>query len=1185
LLRKLLILIVSVSPACLLAQETARSILAPSRISTTLRITPPDSIYSLGSEFITPGSDSVVLDSRRALQRGVEYDIRYRTGGLTLNFATLRRILADTVQHFLTVSFDRFPFMFRPQYALREIVPLKDSAGHVTRKVQLATTRLTMDDLFGSGLQKSGSIFRGLQVGSNRDLTINSGFRMQLSGKLSSELDIVAALTDENVPLQPEGTTQTLQELDKVFIELRNPRYGATLGDFVYDIGERQGGEFGRLSRKLQGVVGSARAEDIVGKGSSLAVTLAGATARGKFTTNQLQATEGNQGPYRLTGQDPGSRPIIIAGSERVYINGQLMTRGETNDYTIDYSTGEVYFSAKRLMTNATRITVDFEYTDRQFVRNLLGATATLDALDNRLHFTSSITQEADDPSSPIDIALDDSLRAIIAASGGDRFKASISGIRDLGRDSVTLAGKGQYILRDTLLNGGQHRPFLVYAPGDVQATYSASFSFVNQMPGDSLGYERGASGGFVLAGLGKGSYLPVQFLPVPELHRVANGILNFVPASDVTIAAEYAFSDQNINRLSNTNESDRQGGAYKLRAEYHPKDVVIGGTHLGELGIILSDRFVDRRFLSLDRWNEIEFDRAWNLDPASGGDEEIREVGVNYSPYRTLRLGGTYGFLERKGSIRSDRSTFNAALTDSSAPRLSYSSEFVRSQDFQFNNTSAWIRQRGDISYPFSLIQPALRMEMEDRQQNSNSSDSLAQGSFKFLEIAPGLSLLNMDPVRMSAEVQIRSEDSASNGAMTRAIHAVTQLYDLQLRQWSSLTGSVALSLRKSEVADAFASKGSPSSNTMLIRSQVQYAPWRRAVDADALYEFARERSAAMRRVFIRVPKGTGNYRYVGDVNQNGVADDNEFEQTRFDGDYVAITIPGEQLVPVADLRAGFRMRLNVGKLLTQRTSLLEKAIGAVSTETVARVEEKSTTNDASDIYLMHLSRFRNDSTTISGTNLFTQDVYLFETDPAFSLRFRFNERKGLVRLVGITERSYFREQSVRLRSQLLREIGNQTEFTDKTDELFPNISSPRQRDLSSDELRTEFSYRPYSEWDVSFGAALSGVTNRYGGADVSASINEQFVRLTYAILSLGQLRTEIQREEVLISNDKTTGNESYPFEFTNGKAIGKTFQWHLACDYRISRSVQLTFSYDGRSEGGSPAVHTARAEARAFF
>jgi len=1007
---------------------------------------------------------------------------------------------------------------------------------------------------------------------------------MQLSGKLSSDLDLVAALTDENVPLQPEGTTQTLQELDKVFIELKNPHYGATLGDFVYERGERQGGEFGRLSRKLQGILGTANVKDVAGEGSSMAVSLVGATARGKFTTNQLQGTEGNQGPYRLTGQDPGIRPVIIAGTERIYLNGQLMTRGETNDYTIDYSTGEVYFSARRLITNATRITVDFEYTDRQFIRNLLGASATIDALNNRLHFVSSITQEADDPSSPIDIALNDTLRSIISASGGDRFKAALSGIQDVGRDSLTLLGKGQYIQRDTIL-AGKERHFLVYAPGDAQSRYSVSFSYVSQMPADSLGYDRGVAGGFALSGLGKGSYLPVQFLPVPELHRVANGIVTFSPVSDVTIAAEYALSDQNLNRLSGSSGSSMQGGAYKVRAEYHPRDVILGGTHFGELGITLADRFVDRRFASLDRSNEVEFSRAWNLDQTSTGDEEIQEMGLNYTPFRTLRLVGSYGFLERRGSIRSERTTFSGALTDSYAPKLSYSSELIRSQDYQLKSSSEWTRQRGSISYLVWRLLPALRVEMEDRRQIPDSSGSLAQGSFQFVEIAPSLTLLNLDPIRLAGEVQVRSEDSASNGIMARAIHAVTQLYDIQLRQWNSLTGSIALSLRKSDVDNPFASNGNPSSNTMLIRSQLQYAPWRRALDVDLLYEFARERSAAMRRIYVRVPKGTGNFRYVGDVNQNGVGDDNEFEQTRFDGDYVAITVPGDQLVPVADLKTGLRVRFNAAKLLAERATLLEKALAAVSTETVARIEEKSTTADASDVYLVKVSRFRNDSTTLAGTNLFTQDVYLFESDPSFSLRYRFNERKGLMRLVGLTERSYLREQSVRLRSQLLREIGNQTDFTNRIDQLLPSAASPRQRDLSSDEFRTEFSYRPYSEWDVSFGAALSAATNHYEDAHASANINEQFVRLTYALLSLGQLRAELQREEVVIANDQSNSSSSYPFEFTNGKAIGKTFQWHVAFDYRLSQSLQLTFNYDGRSEGGRAAVHTARAEARAYF
>jgi hypothetical protein len=1172
------------APLALRAQQNEAQPATDLSFVALIRLTSHDTSYSLPHTFLAQGSESILLDSLRALQRGVDYDIQYGRGVISFRPGWLDSLSVDSSSHSIRVLYSILPFGLRREYSLRRVTVSKDSTGGVTRRVEPSLTRFSMDDVFGPGLQKSGSIFRGLTVGSNRDLTLNSGFRMQLSGKLSSDLDIVAALTDENVPIQPEGTTQTLQELDKVFVQLKSLRYGATLGDFVYAIDEQDGGEFGRVSRKLQGAEGLASLQNVFGAGSKLAIGLTGATSRGKYTSNQFQGVEGTQGPYLLTGQDVAVRPIIIAGTERVYIDGQLMTRGETNDYTIDYSTGELFFSARRLMTNATRITVDFEYADRQFTRNLVGVFARASDLENRLRVSTSVTQEADDPSSPIDLALNDSLRSIISASGTDRYKASVTGVIYAGRDSVTLRGRGQYILRDTLLNGS-HRSFLIYAPGDAQSYYSVTFTPVSEIPADSLGYNRSNSGGFVIAGLGKGSYLPVQFLPIPELHRVMNGRVSFAPRSDLLIAADYAFSSYDRNRLSNLDDDANQGGAYKFTAEYHPKDLYLGTTKLGEVNLSLSNRFVDHRFVSLDRTNEIEFNRNWNINSLGSGDEEIRQAILSYKPSRKIELGATYGSLERQGSVRSTRTTVNVAVSDSALPTLGYGSEHIQSEDLVSTSKSDWTRQKGTVSTSFWKFGPALRIETENREDRIPSADSLQRGSFRFLEISPGISLINLEPFRASAEVQMRTEDSASGGAFTRAFRALTQLYDLQLREWRSFSTSISLALRRTDLSDEFAARGAVAANTMLVRSQMRYAPWQRALDTDVLYEFSRERSAAIKRVFLRVPKGTGNYMHKGDLNQNGIADENEFEQTRFDGDYVAIYVPSDQFVPVVDLRTGLRLRFTPSKLITKRQGFLENALASISTETVARVEEKSSEPDARQIYLLHLSRFLSDSTTITGTNLFTQDVYLFEADPTFSLRFRFNQREGLLRLVGSTEKSYLCERSLRMRTQLVKEIGNQTEFTNKVDRLISSIDSPRERDLHSNGLRTEFSYRPYPEWEVAFGLGASEVVNRFGGADVNANLNDQFLRLTYSLLSLGQLRGELQREDVRIANPTRGASQDYPFEFTNGEVVGKTLLWQLAFDYRISQYVQVSVNYDGRSEGGRAAVHTARAEARAFF
>ena len=81
-------------------------------------------------------------------------------------------------------------------------------------------------------MQKSGTLIRGFTVGTNKDFSLNSGLRLQLSGRLSDEIEVVAALTDENTPIQPEGNTERLEELDKVFIQVKHPNAIGTFGDY-----------------------------------------------------------------------------------------------------------------------------------------------------------------------------------------------------------------------------------------------------------------------------------------------------------------------------------------------------------------------------------------------------------------------------------------------------------------------------------------------------------------------------------------------------------------------------------------------------------------------------------------------------------------------------------------------------------------------------------------------------------------------------------------------------------------------------------------------------------------------------------------------------------------------------------------------------------------------------------------
>jgi hypothetical protein len=333
------------------------------------------------------------------------------------------------------------------------------------------------------------------------------------------------------------------------------------------------------------------------------------------------------------------------------------------------------------------------------------------------------------------------------------------------------------------------------------------------------------------------------------------------------------------------------------------------------------------------------------------------------------------------------------------------------------------------------------------------------------------------------------------------------------------------------------------------------------------------------LERVFVQVERGTGNYRYLGDLNNNGVADEFEFEPTIYDGDYIAITIPTEELFPVIDLKASTKWRINFSEMFNSG-SFIGKAVSPITTETFWRIEENSREEDYKKIYLFHFSAFQNPLTTIRGSNYIQQDLFLFENDQELSFRFRFAERNSLSQYSAGIEEGYNRERSLRIKFRLVKEISNQTDLINQTDNVFAAAIN-RRRNITSNMVVTDFSYRPERNLEVGFKLRAGRSEDNYPASPTIVDLNSQALRVNLSLQGNGRIRAEVERSE-LIAN---TMQNLIPFELTGGNVIGKNYFWRLNFDYRISANLQSTVSYDGRLHQGGRAIHTARAEARAYF
>ncbi|HCT52243.1 MAG TPA: hypothetical protein DF712_07250 [Balneola sp.] len=1125
-----------------------------------------DSLYYIGEwvleESIIVSSDLIAIPTQNWLYDPIRGNLTFRETD-SFSFQGISDV---------SVSFKYYPFSLRRFYNDKAVQPLDSSIldDESSNQFSVFSSSDQTKRSTGSELQQRGSLSRGIIVGTNQDFALESGLDFELSGKLTDDVTISAVLTDKSIPIQPDGTTQNLKEFDKVFIQVQAPNTTIEMGDV--DISMEKS-TFAKLNRRLQGAAG-------YNTSNYTNLSAAASVVRGVFKSVNFQGLEGVQGPYRLTGNENEEFVIILAGTERVYINGQLVQRGEDGDYIIDYGLGEIYFTNNLLIKDETRIVVEYEYIDQNFNRTLVAAQGEGSLVNDRFTIGATVIRQADGNNLLSQQTLTESDIDILRQAGDDRNAARVSGAEriDPEEENVNVL----YAQVDTVVNGQTYTIFK-NIPGSENAVFRVRFSNVGEFQGS---YRRAGTSVngllFEWVGPNRGDYEPFRNLPAPIEQQMAAINTTFSLSDNIRLFGEWAVSDYDQNRFSALDDQDNVDHSYLGGVQI---DSLKTGT--GMFSLKAERRFSGSNFEFFERTRDVEFDRKWNLSSFEKSQETINEMVARYDFNSNSSINGEYGLIERFGfSAQRQASAFETE--NENGFRLKYRQDWIQSEDDLQMNEGTWFRQQARISNQFtrkssehSFI-PYMSFEHETRVQRDQQSDSLTNQSLRFYEIAPGVRY-EANKWLLDYSVAYRNSFRVFENRLSDEAASVQQSLQIDLFPSNFFTTQNKIAIRNKEYTSDFREQGNTNKNSLLIRSNTSYSSISENWDGNLLYEVNTQQQALLQETFIEVGPEIGQYVW-DDLNDDGVEQLDEFflELTPNEGTYIRQLLPSDELFPVIDLRVRLRNEIKPFGYLRAEGNL-NRFLNQITLRSRFDIAENSTTSEIRDIYFLNISTFRDSATTIQGRFALEKELDLFPEFNKYDLSIRYNQLRSLVRRSSELQTLYQDAFAVDMGYEITSTIEGESKIVSATNRTTSNSISNRNFNIISKTYEQSFGATVNRSW-------RTGIIISYSEKEdiiiESNKVEVQIVKIRntnrFFLWRKVQANSSFEIRNVSINGStNAVGN----FELTEGSGSGTHAIWSLSSSYRVSNLIRLNFMYDGRTVKDRTAIHTAKLTLKATF
>ncbi len=1075
------------------------------------------------------------------------------------------------------LSYRVFPFSFNTVYKNKDLgIREPDQIGMQNPFVYTQAESGT--DIFRtSGLNKSGSISRGISFGNSQDVVVNSSFNLQLSGNLGREIEVLAAITDNNIPIQPEGNTQQIQEFDKVFIQLKYRTSRLIAGDFELT---RPKSYFMNLFKKAQGgdfMTTFGLGKDKAGRQPwTMDVQVAGAVAKGKFARNRIQGEEGNQGPYKLTGNDGETYIVVLAASEKVFIDGILLTRGQENDYTINYNTGEIYFTPNVLITQEKRIVVEFEYAERDYARSMFFVSSGI--TNKKLNVRINAFSEQDLKNQPLQQDLSEEQKEFLSNTGDSINNAFWPNI-----DSVGFSGEEvRYKMVDTLVNGVLYDSVFVQSTNPDSAVYKLGFSLVGENKGNYILVSSDANGRVFRwvapeNGIPSGNYEALTLLVTPKKSQMMTLGVDYAFSGQSKLSSEFSVTNYDINTFSSRDRADNTSMAmvlaYDHRARISKKE-----KNPWELVGQASYEYIKKNFSPIEPFRKVEFNRDWNIDHLEGDRDQHQgniQIGVENKKHGTA--GYRFSILDNGPVYKGLMNSMNAGL-NASGFHLSFDGSYLSTEQESYN--TRFIRSKADLSKKLKWITLGIKQEAEYNTYRDAETDSLTAASFSYNSWEGYIKNADSAQNTYTLFYRQRLDKKAGMNSLLASTFAREGGASLVLKKNPANRLTLTGTYRNLEIRDSTLSDAEPE---QVVIGRIEYflKLFKGAVSFNTFYEVGAGLEQKQSFSYLQVPSGEGVYMWI-DYNGDGVEQLNEFEVAPFkdQANYIRVFTPSNEFTRIYTNQFREALNLMPAAVWKGKEGFL-KFLARFQNQTMFRIEHKTSTDDLNVAYNPFIRESRIlDTALISMNSAFRNTLYFNKTDPRYGADLNITRNRNKSYLVNGFETRSLSQASLNIRWNFLKSftLNLKAEQGSKTSasEFFTS------RDYTIDHLEflPEISYQPGPVLRISIQFRYRDNINTAGSEQ--SKIRDLGAELNYRMVNRGTLLIKANYIDIGYNGEE---NSSLGFEMLEGLSSGKNATWNLSYQQNISNHLQLSLMYDGRSSPGVPVVHVGSLQLRAYF